>query len=183
MTSEPQAPNANAQRGEPRDASAPFVLRPIRPRDDAAVAAIIRTVMTEHGASGPGFAIHDAEVAAMSASYRGGDARYYVVERGGDVLGGAGFARLAGTSDAAAVCELRKMYFLPAARGRGLGRAMIELLLDEMRAAGYRRCYLETTQRMQAAQKLYRKAGFGPQCSAEGATGHHGCDTFYAREL
>ena len=163
--------------------SAPWILRPIRPRDDEAVAAIIRTVMTEHGASGPGFAIHDAEVLAMSRNYRTSDARYYVVEQAGTVHGGAGFARLAGSAPDAAVCELRKMYFLPTARGLGLGRALIELLLDEMRAAGYRRCYLETTGRMLAAQRLYRAAGFTPQCAAEGATGHHGCDTFYARLL
>lgn len=163
--------------------TAPWILRPIRPSDDETVAAIIRTVMTEHGASGPGFAIHDAEVLAMSRHYRSIDARYYVVEHGGTVHGGAGFARLTGSAPDAAVCELRKMYFLPKARGRGLGRAMIALLLDEMRAAGYRRCYLETTGRMLAAQRLYRAAGFAPQCAAEGATGHHGCDTFYARLL
>jgi len=167
----------------PTNAAAPWILRPIRPGDDGAVAAIIRTVMTEHGASGPGFAIHDAEVLAMSRNYATTDARYYVVEQAGTVHGGAGFARLAGTPQDAAVCELRKMYFLSSARGQGLGRAMIALLLDEMRAAGYRRCYLETTGRMLAAQRLYRAAGFTPQCASEGATGHHGCDTFYARVL
>lgn len=161
----------------------PWILRPIRPRDDAAVAAIIRDVMTEHRCSGEGFAVHDAEVAAMSANYPGGDARYYVVEHGGEVLGGAGFARLAGSANAAATCELRKMYFRPAARGLGLGRALLELLLDEMRAAGYRRCYLETTSWMQRAQALYRLAGFAPRPGPEGRTGHHGCDAFFAREL
>lgn len=165
------------------DPEQPWLLRPIRHRDDAAVAAIIRTVMTEHGASGPGFAIHDAEVTSMRANYPGGDARYYVVEHAGVVLGGAGFARLQGTTRDAATCELRKMYFLPPARGRGIGRAMLELLLDEMRDAGYRRCYLETTSRMLAAQRLYRAAGFVQRCGPEGATGHHGCDTFYGREL
>lgn len=161
----------------------PWVLRPIRATDDDAIAAIVRTVMTEHGASGPGFAIHDGEVAAMSANYPGGDARYYVVERGGVVLGGAGFARLLGTTPAAATCELRKMYFLPPARGRGLGRALLELLLAEMRVAGYRRCYLETTTGMPQAQRLYRAAGFVQRCGPDGQTGHHGCDTFYDREL
>jgi putative acetyltransferase len=161
----------------------PWVLRPIRPADDAAVAAIIRSVMTEHGASGAGFAIHDAEVDAMSSAYRGEHARYYVVEHDGCIAGGAGFARLTGTGPAEATCELRKMYFSAETRGLGLGRAMLALLLDEMRVAGYRRCYLETTRQMQAAQRLYRAAGFQPLCSAEGATGHHGCDTFYARDL
>ncbi|MFY9342700.1 MAG: GNAT family N-acetyltransferase [Planctomycetota bacterium] len=164
-------------------APSPWLIRPIRPADDVAVAALIRTVMTEHGASGPGFAIHDAEVDAMTTAYRSADARYYVVEHDGAVVGGAGFARLAGTDATAATCELRKMYFQPAARGLGLGRAMLALLLDEMRAAGYCRCYLETTGQMQAAQRLYRAAGFEPLCSAQGATGHHGCDTFYARNL
>jgi putative acetyltransferase len=161
----------------------PWILRPIRPTDDAAIAAIIAQVMTEHGCSGPGFAIHDAEVACMSRHYGNDAARYYVVEHGGAVLGGAGFARLAGTTVAAATCELRKMYFLPAARGRGLGHQLLALLLDEMRALGYRRCYLETTSWMETAQHLYRAHGFQPQAASEGATGHHGCDRFFARSL
>jgi putative acetyltransferase len=163
--------------------TSPWLLRPIRPADDAAVAETIRSVMTEHGCAGQGFAIHDAEVAAMSRHYPGGDARYYVVEHDGAVLGGAGFARLAGTAPAAATCELRKMYFRPVARGLGLGHALLALLLDEMRAAGYRRCYLETTSWMRAAQHLYREHGFEPLPAPEGCTGHHGCDTFFARGL
>lgn len=162
---------------------APWILRPIRPTDDSAAATTIHSVMTEHGCSGPGFAIHDAEVAAMSRHYATSDARYYVVEHQGEVLGGAGFARLHGTTPEQATCELRKMYFRPAARGRGLGHSLLALLLDEMRAAGYRRCYLETTSWMRAAQHLYREHGFTELCGSEGNTGHHGCDKFFARSL
>lgn len=161
----------------------PWILRPIRPRDDDAVATTIRTVMTEHGCTGPGFAIHDGEVVAMSRHYAASDARYYVVEHQGEVVGGAGFARLQGTTAEQATCELRKMYFRATTRGLGLGHALLALLLDEMRAVGYRRCYLETTSWMQAAQHLYRAHGFVAQCSSEGATGHHGCDAFFARDL
>lgn len=163
--------------------TAPWILRPIRPADDGAIATIIRSVMTEHGCCGQGFAIHDAEVACMSAAYHEPTARYYVVERSGEVLGGAGFARLTGTTLEQATCELRKMYFLPAARGLGLGSALLALLLDEMRQAGFRRCYLETTSWMQDAQQLYRRHGFAEQCGAEGNTGHGGCDRFFARAL
>ncbi|MEO6594411.1 MAG: GNAT family N-acetyltransferase [Planctomycetota bacterium] len=163
--------------------SKPWILRPLRPADDKAVAAIIRAVMTEHGCSGPGFAIHDPEVDCMSANYRGSDARYYVVEHDGRVLGGAGFARLQGTSEAEATCELRKMYFQPPARGLGLGHALLELLQGEMIAANYRRCYLETTTWMQAAQHLYQAHGFRELAGPEGRTGHHGCDKFFARSL
>lgn len=161
----------------------PWILRPLRPADDAAVAAIIRDVMTEHRCSGEGFAIHDAEVAGMSRHYAAADARYFVAARGGEVLGGGGFARLAGSAVDAATCELRKMYFRPAARGLGLGHELLALLLDEMRAAGYRRCYLETTSWMAAAQHLYRAHGFAEIPSPLGNTGHHGCDRFFVRDL
>ncbi len=161
-----------------------WLLRPIRPTDDVHVATTIREVMTEHACTGEGFAIHDPEVAQMSANYPAPSARYYVVvDPTGQVVGGAGFARLHGTTDEQATCELRKMYFRPAARGQGLAAQLLALLLDEMRAAGYRRCYLETTSWMKAAQRLYERHGFSTVPSAEGNTGHHGCDRFYARQL
>lgn len=172
----------DTSRATPREGAA-FRLRPIASADDAALAAVIRDVMTEHRCTGAGFAIHDAEVVAMSRAYATPQARYFVVELDGTLIGGGGFARLAGSDDAAATCELRKMYFRPLARGRGIGRALLERLFDEMRAAGYRRCYLETTSWMDAARKLYLAAGFTPLCAPEGATGHHGCDRFFARPL
>ena len=161
----------------------PWLIRPMRPTDDRQIAAVIHDVMTEHGCSGAGFAIHDDEVAAMHRAYQATRAGYFVVARGDAVLGGAGYAQLEGTLHQDGVCELRKMYFRPEARGQGLGHAMLALLLDEMRAAGYRRCYLETTSWMEAAQRLYRASGFVEQPNSEGATGHHGCDRFFSRTL
>jgi len=165
------------------DLREPWILRPIRSPDDRAVHDVIHAVMKEHGCGGAGFAIHDDEVRAMTAAYRRPRAGYYVVERDGVVMGGAGFAQLEGTAEADAVCELRKMYFLPAARGRGVGRALLGLLLEEMRLADFRRCYLETTSWMDDAKRLYLAAGFREQDHAEGATGHHGCDRFFSRPL
>lgn len=158
-----------------------FLIRPIEPRDDAAVAAIIRTVMPEFGADGPGFAIHDAEVDTMSTAYAQPRSSYFVVERGGQVIGGGGVAPLVnGDAD---VCELRKMYFLPEARGIGAGRALMQSYLDAARGHGFKRCYLETLTGMDAAQALYVKSGFTPLCAPMGGTGHFSCDRFFIREL
>ncbi len=156
-------------------------LRPIERRDDAAMAAIIRHVMTVFGASGPGFAIHDAEVDEMSSAYSGRGQAYFVWEEGGRVVGGAGVAPLAGGDGR--TCELRKMYFLPEARGRGLGLAMLRQCLTTARLLGYSRVYLETLDEMGAARRLYEFVGFKPQRSPEGCTGHYGCNRFYALEL
>ena len=159
----------------------PYTIRPIEPRDDAAVASIIRTVMPEFGADGPGFAIHDAEVAAMSVAYSRPRCAYFVIERDGEIAGGAGVAPLDGGD--ADVCELRKMYFLPSLRGLGAGRAAMERCLAAAREFGFRRCYLETLTGMDAAQKLYEKHEFRPIPAALGNTGHFGCNRFYLRRL
>ena len=158
-----------------------FTIRPIERRDNATIAAIIRKVMPEFGADGPGFAIHDAEVDAMTAAYARPRCAYFVIEMNGEVLGGAGVAPLDGSDGD--VCELRKMYFLPALRGFGAGRAAIEKCLASARAFGFRRCYLETLTGMDAAQRLYLANGFRAIDRAMGATGHHGCNRFYLREL
>lgn len=165
--------------GEP---SRRFGLRPIEPRDSAAIAHVIRTVMPEFGADGAGFAIHDAEVASMAEAYDRPGAAYWVVElASGQVVGGAGVAPLDGGP--ADTCELRKMYLLRTGRGLGAGRALLARCLDEARRLGYHRCYLETLTGMDAAQHLYAEAGFTRVSSPLGCTGHSGCDRWFVREL
>ena len=137
--------------------------------------------MPEFGATGSGFAISDPEVDWMSRAYAAPRHAYFVVERDGRVLGGAGVAPLAGGD--ADVCELRKMYFLPEARGSGAGAAMMARCLDAARASGFTRCYLETLTGMDAAMRLYERSGFRRIDTAMGATGHGGCNRFYLLDL
>ena len=158
-----------------------FLIRPIEACDNPAVANIIRTVMPEFGADGPGFAIHDAEVDGMHEAYARPRSAYFVVERDGVVIGGGGIAPLEGGD--AGVCELRKMYFLPEARGIGAGSAMMLRCLDTARTHGFQRCYLETLSGMDAAQSLYRRHGFTRLDAPMGGTGHFSCDKFFIREL
>jgi putative acetyltransferase len=157
------------------------LIRPIRPEDDPAVASVIRRVMPEFGADGPGFAIHDPEVDHMARAYTQAGATYFVLELGGQVVGGCGVAALDGGPEG--VCELRKMYFLPEARGRGWGERMLRRCLEAGRDLGYAKCYLETLTGMDGAMRLYAKMGFQPICSSMGATGHGGCDRFYVLDL
>lgn len=158
-----------------------YLIRPIQPADDVHVAAIIRRVMPEFGADGPGFAIHDAEVDSMCLAYARPRSAYFVVERDHTVIGGAGIAPLEGAEED--ICELRKMYFLPEARGIGAGSAVMERCLDAARRFGFTHCYLETLTGMDAAQVLYRRHGFAPIDAPLGGTGHFSCDRYFLREL
>lgn len=160
-------------------------IRPIEATDREEVAALIRTVMPEFGAKGPGYAIEDPEVDDMPAAYRGPRAGYFVVTRAGKdgdvVVGGGGFARLEGADEA--TCELRKMYFYPETRGLGLGQEVLTLSIEAAKRAKFRRMYLETLTRMDKARALYERNGFGRIEQPMGATGHFGCNAFYVRDL
>jgi putative acetyltransferase len=158
-----------------------YTIRPLKKSDNPAVERIIKTVMPEFGANGPGFAIEDAEVGDMYGSYGKGRAAYFVVIDGKEVVGGGGVARLAGAD--AKTCELRKMYFLPAVRGLGLGQAMLDRCLDAARDLGFKKCYLETLEAMTQARALYERNGFKRLTKAMGCTGHFSCDAYYAKDL
>ncbi len=164
-----------------RRAQQEFTIRPIARRDDPVVAGIVRATLTEYGATGPGYAIHDPEIDAMTETYARPGHGYWVLERAGQVVGGGGFGPLNGGEPG--VCELRKMYFLPAARGSGMGARILAQALDGARAAGYRICYLETILAMTQARKLYESFGFRVLSGPMGATGHSACEIWYALDL
>ncbi len=158
-----------------------FQIRRIKRSDDAQVARVIREVMTEFDAVGEGYSINDPEVDEIYSNYRDKRSCYFVVAKDGKIVGGAGIGPLQGGD--ASVCELRKMFFLPQTRGCGMGRRMLEMLMDEARKRGFKRCYLETLERMDSAKALYERIGFKRLRKSMGNTGHCSCDSWYLLKL
>lgn len=167
-------------------------LRKIQAADNAAMARVIRTVMPEFNCVGEGFSITDPEVDDMEGAYASEGSAFFVVTAGGAagaadadetamLFGGAGYAPLAGADGT--ICELRKMYLLPAARGRGAGRQLMEACLAGAKTAGYTHIYLETVSAMTAAARLYQKFGFEYLSEPLGNTGHGGCNRYMLRAL
>lgn len=159
-----------------------LLIRPIEAADNAVIANLIREVMTAYGAVGDGFSINDPEVNHMYDYYQAPGSAYFILSNAqNEVLGGGGIGPLIGGDPA--ICELKKMYFLPSVRGRGMGIKMVDHLLDAAKNLGYKTCYLETLDRMSEAKALYAKMGFKKLCGQMGNTGHSGCDSFYEKEL
>lgn len=159
-------------------------MRPITQADNQVVAAIIRAVMPEFGCVGEGYSINDPELEDMYGTYTQPRSAFYVLTDGsnGDrPVGTGGYAPLAGTDGS--ICELRKMYLLPHARGRGGGKLILEQCLAAARADGFQQMYLETVTAMVTAARVYERYGFGNIDGPLGATGHSGCDRFMIRSF
>ena len=149
------------------------LIRPIEKRDNSQVAKVIRSVLVDFGVPKVGTAYADVSLNSMFENYQQKNAAYFVVEENGTVIGGGGIAQLENYNGN--VCELQKMYFLPVARGRGLGTQMIDLCLQNAKELGFEKCYLETMSYMEAAQKLYKNYGFQYLEGPMGDTGHYSC--------
>jgi GNAT superfamily N-acetyltransferase len=61
-----------------------------------------------------------------------------------------------------AICEIKRMYVIPAARGRGVARILLEALERQARELGYTVARLDTGPKQPGAQHLYESAGYDP---------------------
>jgi len=152
-----------------------FTFRDARSADGPAVSRLVFAVLREFGLA-PDAAATDADLLDLDTSYaRRGGAFELALGADGALLGCAGLYRVS-----ADVCELRKMYLLPSARGQGLGRALLERALARARELGYRRMTLETASVLKDAIRLYTAYGFRPVASGHLASR---CDQRYELNL
>ncbi len=158
-----------------------FKIRKILPLDNKIVANIIREVMTEFEVTGEKTSFWDKEVDYMFEAYDNEQSEFFVLTNNKKVIGCGGYGPLEGGDKK--TCELRKMYFLPTARGKGLGKQLLKLCLENAKKLGYQKCYLETAGSMWQAQNLYKKMGFQKLEGPMGATGHGGCLDWYVKIL
>ncbi|MDC7224834.1 MAG: helix-turn-helix domain-containing GNAT family N-acetyltransferase [Spirochaetales bacterium] len=149
--------------------------------DSPAMEKIILRISREFSTLGAGGPSSDFAEKPLYTLYSGKDSFYLAVKYGNNILGGAGIAPLKGGEEG--VCELQKMYLLKDYRGLGVGEALIRACLERAKELGYKRCYLETIERMDRARQLYGKMGFAELEGALGETGHHQSEYWMIKEL
>jgi putative acetyltransferase len=126
------------------------------PAEQADVVSIFREYVRSPTVS-LDFQEHETEFAGLPGKYAAPEGRLLLARDGDTVLGCAALRRVDGST-----CEMKRVYVRPVARGRNLGRQLVEALLAEARLAGYSRICLDVLPEFIAAQRLYESLGFVP---------------------
>ena len=158
-----------------------IILRKIKKEDNAALANIIRQTLAEFGANKKGTVYFDPTTDELYDLFKLEKSVYFVAEKEGEIIGGGGIYPTQGLP--ADTCELVKMYLVPMARGKGLGKEIIEKNLRFAKEAGFKKVYLESMPELKKALKVYEKAGFKYLEGPLGESGHFGCDLWMIKEL
>jgi GNAT superfamily N-acetyltransferase len=135
------------------DNTAVIEIRRVRGDDPAARAllAAMEAWIADH--LGPATPDRTSTVRAQEMSPP--DGVFVLVSDAGQVVAGGGVRRLEGS-----VGEIKRMFVLEEARGRGHARRLLEALEDAARDLGYQRLRLDTAPSMSTAMGLYRRAGY-----------------------
>ncbi|GAK51227.1 acetyltransferase [Candidatus Moduliflexus flocculans] len=55
---------------------------------------------------------------------------------------------------------MKRLFFIDAYQGKGIGKTLINMLLEEAKKKGYKKIRLDSLKKMEDAQRLYRQFGF-----------------------
>lgn len=155
-------------------------IRPIQQEDNDALASIIRDSLMEFGAAKQGTMYYDPEVYRSFEAFQQDGCAYFVATIDEKIVGGAGIYKTKGLPEN--VVELSRMYLLPEARGKGLGKKLILLCEKTALDLGYSQVYLETMKELNIAVPLYESLGYKYVCPM-GKSGHFACEISMLKEI
>jgi putative acetyltransferase len=158
-----------------------ILIRTILPGDNKALATIIRDTLAEFKANKPGTVYFDETTDWLAEVFAIKDSIYFVAECAGEIVGGGGIYPTANLP--AGTCELVKLYLSPGARGKGIGKLLMQKCITAAKSMGYKKIYLESMPELTIAIPMYEKSGFTFLPAAQGSSGHTGCDVWMIKDL
>jgi len=156
-------------------------IRLLKNEDNAEIASIIRSVLTEFKADKPGTVFYDPTTDDLFNLFSAPSSEYWIIEIDGTIAGGSGVYPTQGLPGNC--CELVKLYLRKDARGKGFGKQLIEQCFGSARKFGFEQVYLETMPELKMAVGLYEQCGFRYLDGPLGNSGHFGCDLWMLKDL
>lgn len=158
-----------------------MTIRNIQQSDNDALAKLIRSVFEEYHAPLLNTVYDDLRTQTMFENFQHPRCEYFVVEYEGEVLGGCGYFPTEGLPEGYA--ELVKFYFSPKLRGKGMGKKLMQQVIEAARTAGYSNLYIESFTEFSHAVSMYEKLGFKHIPNRLGNSGHTATTIYMQKNL
>lgn len=152
-----------------------FLIRSWETCDRADAFHVIRDVLLEYGLKSEPFGA-DRDVYDVELHYHAKGGEFWVVEREGEIVGTAAYYPIERGNNAV---EIRKMYILPKARKKGLGKFLLQELESKIVSRGFDEIWIETASVLKEAVKMYENSGYQPTIGVETQR----CDRVYKKVL
>lgn len=153
----------------------------IQSGDNAAIAHLIREVLTEFGANKPGTVFTDPTTDNLFKLFQATHSHYFVAKEQGIIVGGCGIYPTEGLPEGC--IELVKLYVAKSHRGAGLGKLLMEKSISAAMSEDYKEIYLETLPELHIAVGLYEHLGFEYLDHPYGDSGHFACDLWMRKVI
>jgi len=158
-----------------------IIYRPIQKNDNKILADLIRQIFREFNIARPGTVYTDPTTDQLYELFQAPGSSYWVAEEEGSILGGCGIYSTNGLPEGCA--ELVKFYLVKEARGKGIGRELMQMSINSAKESGYKQLYLESLPELGNAVSMYEKAGFRQIDKPLGNSGHFGCTIWMVMDL
>ncbi len=158
------------------------VIRENRAEDNAVLPQIIRNSFHDFEVKNTSGTVYtDPTTDDLYALFQTEKSALFVAEEDGLVLGCCGIFPTNNLPED--TTELAKFYLSKEARGKGIGKLLLEKCLEKAQDLGYKKVYLESIPEFSKAVSIYEKQGFQYLQKPLGNSGHSGCDLWMIKEL
>jgi putative acetyltransferase len=158
-----------------------MTIRKIEKSDNEFLARMIRQVFEEHNAPRHGTVYSDPTTDDLYTLFMTPQSVLWVAEMNGEVAGCCGIYPTPGLPDGYA--ELVKFYLSDYARGKGIGKMLMEKSIQSAKEFGYSHIYLESLPHYAKAVSIYEKQGFITLEKPLGDSGHTTCNIWMYKKL
>ena len=97
----------------------------------------------------------DDELHNFPEKYKEPDGAFIIAKDGNNIIGCVGIRKLEDT-----ICEMKRLFVNDNYKGLGIGRKLVEKIIEEAKTKNYKKMRLDTLSTMEAALNMYYKYGF-----------------------
>jgi putative acetyltransferase len=158
-----------------------IVIRKVAVTDNKPLATLIRNVFEEYNAPHQGTVYSDSTTDDLYTLFQQQKSVLWVALFENEIAGCCGIYPTEGLPEDCA--ELAKFYLLKQARGKGIGKQLMQTCVQSAKEMGYKKLYIESLPAFSQAVSMYEKYGFTRLGKPLANSGHTSCNIWMLKEL